>query len=148
MEDYLEEDLSQYNRKAFYKRKLFVIPMICLMFVAFVSAAAIFYHQTTVKLSVDEALSSSDNNVAISGYPGETLYYNVTVHNSANAPLNTLIVWDADPLSNPAGVTYNVEMPSNISLSPGSNVIPLAFKIASDSEIGNISGSLTFSRIP
>lgn len=124
--------------------KRFVAPAVLgLLFIATVSAV-VFFSQVQVDATVSEALSSTTLNIDVSGFPGETITQNISVQNDASVPLDVSLAWSE--VSNLNTVDYTTDMPKVVTVQPGLNEIPVSFTYATDSPIGDISGTIDLSR--
>jgi hypothetical protein len=123
-----------------------MIPLICLMLVALVSAVAVmYYHQTNVTVTVSEALSSTEVNMIFNATVGETVGQDITIYNSADDNLKTTLTWFED--YNPNGVTYEMDLPTNKTLVPGINTIQVGIHVLANSNIGTFNGTIKFARV-
>ena len=97
-------------------KKIFSLPVLVVLGLALVSAAAvgIYFYQTSVTLTVTEARYSTDADVSISCYSGETQTWTTNIYNYANVPLKAELVFTQDVDGNPSGVTYTTTADSPI----------------------------------
>lgn len=151
MEKYTQEytddwkkDYTEIIKKPFYKRRVFIIPMVVIMLIALVSAATVYYSSIHVTLTVNEALSMANVNVTFDEYPGNTVVYYANVTNHADNNITTFITWNADTSSD---ASVDIDVPQYFVIEPGNHLIPIVFSVAPDSELGTISGNLIFARV-
>jgi len=137
------------QKKAFYKSKAFIIPLMVLALAGFITAAAIYFQTIPVDITVDEALSAVPLTVSVASiFPGETHTETITVQNDASVPLYTTMDWAED--QNPDGVTYAIDgglTAGTITLAPGVNNVDVSWTIDEDSPIGTYNGTITLSRV-
>jgi predicted ribosomally synthesized peptide with SipW-like signal peptide len=131
----------------FYKRKVFVMPLLAVFALTIISAATYaYFHSVQVDLTVTEARSSADVDFSLSCYSGETVTKNLTIHNSANVQLcANLEVYD---VANPSGVTFTHDLPRDITLAANSDTVTtLTLTCDEVSEVGIATGKIGYSKI-
>lgn len=98
------------------------------------AAVALATIQGTV--TINEALSVSTTDYAVSGFSGETIDKTVTINNAASVPLNALLT--TTEIDNPDGVIYTISYSSNPASVPaiGTTDVIVSFHIAPDSPNG------------
>jgi len=133
------------NAKLLMNKKVLAVGLPVLM-LALVSAF-VLYQTLTVDVTVNEALSvSSPLTFSLSGFSGETITNTVTVHNSANVPLDTRFDWTET--SNIDGVVYTTDMSKIVTLAPLSNTdVDLNWVVETGSVTGTFNGEVTLTRL-
>jgi hypothetical protein len=131
----------------FYKKKIFVMPIACLMLFGIISAVVVsYFHTTQVDLVVNEARSSADLPVTLTFYSGETIESNRTIHNSANVQLCAIMTYEE--INNTNGVTYTNNLPIMITLAPLSDTtVATTFTAGEITEAGTVTGNILYSKI-
>jgi len=99
-----------------FNKKLFSAPVLIILGLALVSAVAvgIYFYQTSVTLTVTEARYSTDADVSISCYSGETQKWITNIYNYANVPLKAELTFEQT--DNPNDVTYTITAPIIVDL--------------------------------
>ena len=143
------EETIQTEKKAFYKKKLFLIPMFGILLMGMVFAASIIYETINVDITVDEALSvSSAMPISIAGtYAGETVTSNITIQNDADVPLYTTLAWAEGTNVNLVTYTEGGALSGIQTLAPGANTLTVSWTIDEDSTTGTFDGTITLSRV-
>lgn len=119
---------------------LFAVPILALVVI---SAAIIYFHQTQVTLTVTEARYSTDADVSINCYSGETQTWTTNIYNYANVPLKAQLIFDET--SNVDGVNYTTTAPVNVDL-PATSWTTQDVSITCDdiTNAGTVIGTLTY----
>lgn len=131
----------------FYKNKKLVIPaMLVLALGVIVSAAAVYFHSTTMDLTVTEARSSADLPFSLACNSGETVTKDLTIHNAANVALSARLTFVED--ENLAGVIYTDNLPKDISLAPSADTtVTVTFTCDEVTPAGVMKGTINYEKI-
>jgi hypothetical protein len=111
-----------------------------MLIVGLVSAVVVaYYHQTETTIVVDEARSSADLPLTITGFSGETICRDVTIKNLANVPLKSVLSYTED--SNPNSVTYTSNLNGGLIVTTNANetnTYQACFTIGETTEAGSV----------
>lgn len=130
----------------FYKNKAFVIPLVALFALAFISAATYaYFHSVQVDLTVTEARSSADLPVTLSIKSGESTEMYPTIYNSANVQLCAILTWEQVGETN---VTYENNLPQTLTLPANANTqTTVTFTADEVTEAGLVTGNILYTKI-
>jgi len=131
-------------KTVFYTKKVFIIPVSIILFMALVYAVSTIVATIPTTISVNEPLSSSTTSLSFSGYPGSSSSQTINVQNSGVISYNVSVDWVETSNS---GITYSTNLPKTVEVAPGSNSIMIDFSVATGSGIGSASGNVTVSRL-
>jgi len=108
--------------------------------------AAVNFFNSSVDVTVSEALSSTSTPVSVVAYPGETVQANFTIDNVASVSLPVSVDWSE--LTNVNLVDYDTEpLAKIVNVTPGSNIISVNYIVETGSPVGTFDGTVTFTRI-
>ena len=108
--------------------------------------AAVNFFNSSVDVTVSEALSSTSTPVSVVAYPGETVQANFTIDNVASVSLPVSVDWSE--LTNVNLVDYDTEpLAKTVVVAPGSNIISVYYYVETGSPVGTFDGTVTFTRI-
>jgi hypothetical protein len=137
----MENQITNSKKKQFNKKLL--IPLFSVLAIGLI-AAAVLIVTLPAHVTINEALSTTLVEVAVSGYPGETISYSIPIDNAANVPLNVELTFTE---TSPGGVFYSTNFPLTQTLQSGENEVVVNFTIESDSPVGVIEGNIAINRI-
>lgn len=144
----MEQIQTQQTKTPFYKKKFIMVPLVAIMLVAIVSAAAFtYYHSTQATLVVDEARSSADLPITLTGYSGETVCNNVSITNAGQNQLNSLLNYTIN--SNPNGVTFTSNLDGGIIVATdgkSTQEYPACFTFNTDTINGTVDLTIYYSK--
>jgi cytochrome c oxidase assembly protein Cox11 len=119
--------------------------MIAVMLIGLGFAAVNFFN-SSVDVTVSEALSSTSTPVSVVAYPGETVQANFTIDNVASVSLPVSVDWAESTNANL--VNYTTEpLSKTVVVAPGSNIISVNYIVETGSPVGTFDGTVTFTRI-
>jgi predicted ribosomally synthesized peptide with SipW-like signal peptide len=130
-----------------YKRKVFVIPLVCLFALAIVTAGTYaYFHSVQVDLTVTEARSSADLPASLSFMSGETVTLDRTIKNDANVELCALLEWVE--VENVNLTEYVSNLPMQVTLAPKeTTTVSVSFTATPVTPAGAVIGTIGYSKI-
>lgn len=131
------------EKKTSNKKKLwlFALPILGVALVA----AAVLIANLDVTVTVSEAISTAQTELAVGPLPGGVTCETLSITNDATWDLWASLSFAET--TNPNSVIYTTNLPSVATLIPGSNNVDVCFNVTSDSPIGTITGTVTIDRV-
>ncbi len=106
-----------------------------------------YYHETTTKIVVTEGRSSEDLPLTITGFSGETTCRDITITNSANVPLMSLLSYTED--ANPSSVAYTSNLDGGLEVTTNAgetNTYQACFTLDEVTDAGDVDVTIHYQK--